>query len=76
VACGRVASDQWCSKSWRTMPRGEEWRAAVAAEPGPDQEGQIRRGGDDAADVQYPAWPRYKGTGDVNAASSFECLME
>ena len=25
---------------------------------------------------KYPAWPRYKGTGDVNAASSFERLME
>ena len=25
---------------------------------------------------KYQAWPRYKGTGDVNAASSFECLME
>jgi hypothetical protein len=25
---------------------------------------------------KYPAWPRYKGTGDVNAASSFECSME
>jgi Tannase and feruloyl esterase len=25
---------------------------------------------------KYPAWPRCKGTGDVNAASSFECLME
>jgi tannase/feruloyl esterase len=21
----------------------------------------------------YPAWPRYNGTGDVNAASSFAC---
>ena len=25
---------------------------------------------------KYPAWPRYKGTGDVTAASSFECSME
>lgn len=58
------------------MPKGEEWRAAVAAEPGPDQEGQIRRGGDDAADVQVPGLAPLKGTGDVNAASSFECLME
>jgi hypothetical protein len=22
---------------------------------------------------KYPAWPRYKGTGDVNSVSSFEC---
>jgi hypothetical protein len=58
------------------MPKGEEWRAAVAAEPGSDQEGQIRRGGDDAADVQVPGLAPLKGTGDVNAASSFECLME
>jgi hypothetical protein len=21
----------------------------------------------------YPTWPRYKGTGDVNAAASFDC---
>jgi feruloyl esterase len=25
---------------------------------------------------KYPGWPHYKGTGDVNAASSFECSME
>jgi feruloyl esterase len=25
---------------------------------------------------KYPAWPRYKGTGDINAASNFECSME
>jgi hypothetical protein len=25
---------------------------------------------------KYPAWPRYKGTGDINTASSFEFLME
>ncbi len=24
----------------------------------------------------YPAWPKYKGTGDVNAASSFECATD
>jgi hypothetical protein len=24
----------------------------------------------------YPAWPRYKGTGDLNAASSFVCTTE
>lgn len=23
---------------------------------------------------EYPKWPRYRGTGDVNAASSFECV--
>jgi len=22
---------------------------------------------------EYPAWPRYRGTGDVNAAASFVC---
>ena len=43
------------------MPKGEEWRAAVAAEPGPDQEGQIRRGGDDAADVQVPGLAPLQG---------------
>jgi feruloyl esterase len=25
---------------------------------------------------EYPAWPKYKGTGDVNAASSFACTAE
>lgn len=25
---------------------------------------------------EYPAWPRYKGSGDVNAASSFVCASE
>ena len=25
---------------------------------------------------KFPAWPRYKGTGDVNAASSFDCSTE
>jgi feruloyl esterase len=24
----------------------------------------------------YPSWPKYKGTGDVNAASSFECATD
>ena len=24
----------------------------------------------------YPAWPKYKGNGDVNSASSFECATE
>ncbi|MDP9161916.1 MAG: tannase/feruloyl esterase family alpha/beta hydrolase, partial [Acidobacteriota bacterium] len=24
----------------------------------------------------YPGWPKYKGSGDVNAASSFECVAE
>lgn len=24
----------------------------------------------------YPAWPRYKGTGDMNDAGSFECVVE
>ena len=23
----------------------------------------------------YPRWPRYKGSGDVNAASSFSCVF-
>ncbi len=23
---------------------------------------------------EYPSWPRYRGTGDVNAAASFECV--
>lgn len=25
---------------------------------------------------EYPAWPRYRGTGDVNSASSFVCVMQ
>ncbi len=25
---------------------------------------------------KFPAWPRYKGSGDVNAATSFECVSE
>ncbi len=25
---------------------------------------------------EYPAWPRYRGTGDINAASSFICVMQ
>jgi feruloyl esterase len=25
---------------------------------------------------EYPAWPKYKGSGDVNAASSFACTTE
>lgn len=25
---------------------------------------------------EYPAWPKYMGSGDVNAASSFSCVME
>jgi Tannase and feruloyl esterase len=25
---------------------------------------------------QYPAWPQYKGTGDVNAAASFNCVTQ
>lgn len=25
---------------------------------------------------EYPAWPRYRGTGDVNSASSFECVRK
>jgi feruloyl esterase len=24
----------------------------------------------------YPAWPKYMGAGDVNAASSFECATD
>ncbi|CAN7685521.1 tannase/feruloyl esterase family alpha/beta hydrolase [Pseudorhodoferax sp. LjRoot39] len=24
----------------------------------------------------YPSWPKYKGSGDVNAAASFECVAE
>jgi len=24
----------------------------------------------------YPAWPRYNGTGDLNAASSFRCVAD
>ena len=24
----------------------------------------------------YPAWPKYKGTGDVNSAASFECVTQ
>ncbi|MDH6292795.1 hypothetical protein M2275_007734 [Rhodococcus opacus] len=25
---------------------------------------------------EYPAWPKYNGTGDVNTASSFTCVIE
>ena len=25
---------------------------------------------------EYPFWPRYRGTGDVNKAESFQCWME
>jgi len=25
---------------------------------------------------EYPAWPKYKGSGDVNAAPSFACTTE
>ena len=24
----------------------------------------------------YPAWPKYNGIGDLNAAASFSCVME
>ena len=59
------------------MPKGEEWRAAVAAEPGPDpKKDKSREAVTTRQMCKYPAWPRYRGTGDVNAASSFERLME
>jgi len=25
---------------------------------------------------EYPGWPRYNGSGDVNAAASFRCVSE
>ena len=59
--------------TWDSLTALEQW-----AENGTAPKGQVTT---DTAGVpgrkrplcDYPAWPKYKGSGDVNAASSFTC---
>ncbi|TWO68897.1 tannase/feruloyl esterase family alpha/beta hydrolase [Caenimonas sedimenti] len=70
---GHAFSSQF-NATWDSLTALEQW-----AEKGAAPSGQITR---DTVGVpgrtrplcDHPTWPRYKGTGDVNVASSYNCV--
>lgn len=54
--------------AWVDQGRAPGTLEAVDATPGNNQRRRPM--------CQYPAWPRYDGTGDLNAASSFRCVSD
>lgn len=71
---GHAVSSQF-NGTWDSLTALEQW-----AEKGTAPAGQVTR---DTVGVpgrtrplcDYPKWPQYKGTGDVNAAASFSCAL-
>ncbi|MES2937343.1 MAG: tannase/feruloyl esterase family alpha/beta hydrolase [Pseudomonadota bacterium] len=69
---GHAVSSQF-NATWDSLTALEQW-----AERGVMPTGQVTRDtigvpGRTRPLCDYPKWPRYKGTGDVNAASSYDC---
>ncbi|MBC5765667.1 tannase/feruloyl esterase family alpha/beta hydrolase [Ramlibacter sp. GTP1] len=71
---GHAVSSQF-NATWDALTALEQW-----AEKGTAPTGQVTR---DTVGVpgrtrplcEYPKWPQYKGTGDVNSAASFTCVV-
>jgi len=65
-----------CSTAWDSLATLDAWvekGEAPAAQVVADSVGVPGR---TRPLCEYPAWPRYRGTGDINNASSFICVMQ
>jgi hypothetical protein len=60
--------------SWDSLTALEDWVEKGVA-PGPQNvSDSIGVPGRSRPLCEYPGWPKYRGTGDVNKATSFECV--
>ena len=60
--------------SWDSLAALDTWVEAGAAPVSPvASDANADSGGRQRPLCEYPAWPRYRGSGDVNRAENFEC---
>jgi len=62
--------------SWDSLTALENWVERSAAPPDQVVTDTVGLPGRQRPLCEYPAWPKYRGQGDVNAASSFFCIRE
>ena len=69
---GHAVSSQF-NATWDSLTALEQWVEAGAAPAQQVTRDTVGVPGRTRPLCDYPAWPRYNGSGDVNAASSFSC---
>ena len=62
--------------SWDSLSALENWVEKDAAPTAPIVADTAGVPGRTRPLCDYPAWPKYKGSGDVNLAASFSCVNE
>jgi para-nitrobenzyl esterase len=60
--------------AWDSLSVLDEWVGTGVAPPAQVVMDSVGKPGRTRPLCEYPAWPRYRGTGDVDAASSFSCV--
>ncbi|WP_370678863.1 tannase/feruloyl esterase family alpha/beta hydrolase [Comamonas sp. GB3 AK4-5] len=62
--------------AWDSLAALDLWVTQGAAPQSPVVEDTLGQPGRSRPLCEYPAWPRYRGSGDVRAAASFQCVVE
>ncbi|WP_235548635.1 tannase/feruloyl esterase family alpha/beta hydrolase [Noviherbaspirillum sp. Root189] len=62
--------------AWNSLSALEDWVEKGAAPSNPVATDTIGVPGRTRPLCEFPAWPKYKGSGDVNSAASFTCATE
>ncbi len=63
------------NSKWDSLSALEAWSERSEAPANPvATDGNAANGGRTRPLCEYPGWPRYKGTGDVNSAANFSCV--
>ncbi|HTH79392.1 MAG TPA: tannase/feruloyl esterase family alpha/beta hydrolase, partial [Ramlibacter sp.] len=70
---GHAASSQF-NASWDSLTALENWAEKGVAPSGQVVKDTVGVPGRTRPLCDFPKWPKYNGTGDLNAASSFTCV--
>lgn len=70
---GHAVSSQF-NATWDSLTALEQWVEEGIAPTGQVTKDTVGVPGRTRPLCDYPTWPRYKGTGDVNSASSYVCV--
>jgi len=70
------ASSNVFNVAWDSLTALDEWRVDGKAPAGQVATDITGVPGRTRPLCDYPAWPKYKGNGDVNIAASFECVVQ
>ena len=60
--------------TWDSLTALEQWAEAGVAPAGQVTRDSVGVAGRTRPLCDYPKWPRYGGSGDVNVAASFTCV--